>query len=203
MMSEVGMSEVGCRKWDVGSALGMVEPGRYALVMGNTTKVLVNAILGSWAMQRDYAARLTADLSEADMVSQPVPGVVMNHPAWVFSHLSLYPPTLVAMLRGAKEGEFADPIKSPYGKDSRPTGDAAAYRPKRELLAAYFAGHDELARELEGADPAVLARPIPLARWEKRFPCIADALVHLMLDHEAGHLGQVSAWRRAGGRAAV
>lgn len=189
--------------WDVGRALGMVDPGRYALVMGNTTKVLVNAILGSWAMQRDYAARLTADLSDADMTSQPVPGAVLNHPAWVFSHLSLYPPVLTAILRGAKEGEFADPIKSPYGKDSRPVADAAVYRPKRELLAAYFAGHDELARVLSETDASLLARPIPLARWQQRFPLVADALVHLMLDHEAGHLGQVSAWRRAGGRAAV
>ncbi|MBX3407047.1 MAG: DinB family protein [Phycisphaeraceae bacterium] len=169
----------------------------------NETRVLVGAILNSWAAQRDYAARLTADLSDADMRSQPVPGVVMNHPAWVFSHLSLYPPVLTAILRGANEGEFADPIKSPFGKDSRPVSDRAAYLPKQELLAAYFAGHDGLAQALEGADASALARPIPLKRWEKRFPLVADALVHLMLDHEAGHLGQVSAWRRAGGRAAV
>ncbi len=171
--------------------------------MTDPCRVLIDAILASWAKQRDYAARLTADLSDADMTHQPVPGVVMNHPAWVFSHLSLYPPTLCAILRGGREGEFPDPIRSPYGKDSRPVADAAAYKPKRELLAAYFDGHDELARVLGQTDPAVLARPIPLARWTQRFPLVADALVHLMLDHEAGHLGQVSAWRRAGGRAAV
>jgi hypothetical protein len=185
--------------FDFGTASAM----RYAPFMSNAATVLVSAILGSWAKQRDYAARLVADLSESDMVSQPVSGVVMNHPAWVFSHLSLYPPTLCAILRGAREGEFADPIKSPFGKDSKPVADAAAYLPKAALMAEYFAGHDELAGVLAGSDAAALARPIPLKRWEQRFPLVADGLVHLMLDHEAGHLGQISAWRRAGGRAAV
>lgn len=171
--------------------------------MSNTGHVLIDAILGSWAKQRDYAARLVADLSDSDMVSQPVAGVVMNHPAWVFSHLSLYPPTLSAILRGAREGEFADPIKSPFGKDSKPVGEAGAYLPKAALMAQFFDGHDELAAVLAATDAAALARPIPLKRWEQRFPRVADALVHLMLDHEAGHLGQVSAWRRAGKRPSV
>jgi hypothetical protein len=171
--------------------------------MSNAATVLVDAILGSWAKQRDYASRLVADLSDEDMVGQPVEGVVMNHPAWVFSHLSLYPPTLSAILRGAREGEFADPINSRFGKDSKPVADAAAYLPRGELLAGYFDGHDELAAVLGIVSSAVLSQPIPLKRWEQRFPLVADAVVHLMLDHESGHLGQVSAWRRAGGRKAV
>jgi len=186
---------------DVG--FGAAPTMRYAPFMSNAATVLVSAILGSWAKQRDYAMRLVADLSDAEMVSQPVSGVVMNHPAWVFSHLTLYPPTLSAILRGAREGEFADPIKSPFGKDSKPVGDAAAYLPKAELIAKYLDGHDELAAILAMVNSAVLGQTIPLKRWEQRFPLVADALVHLMLDHEAGHLGQISAWRRAGGRAAV
>jgi len=171
--------------------------------MSSGAHVLVEAILGSWAKQRDYAARLVSDLSDADMVSQPIPGITMNHPAWVFSHLALYPPTLSAVLRGAREGEFADPIKSPFGKDSRPTADAAAYLPKAELMAQFFDGHDELAAVLTAVSGSAFAQPIPLKRWEQRFPRVADALIHLMLDHEAGHLGQISAWRRAGGRPVV
>ncbi len=171
--------------------------------MSKATSILVGAILGSWAKQRDYAARLVEDLSDEDMVSQPVADVVMNHPAWVFSHLSLYPPTLSAILRGAREGEFADPIRSPFGKDSRPVGERSAYLPKGALMASFFDGHDELAAVLNAVHGEALAQPIPLKRWEQRFPRVADALVHLMLDHEAGHLGQVSAWRRAGGRSAV
>ncbi|MBX3357362.1 MAG: DinB family protein [Phycisphaeraceae bacterium] len=161
---------------------------------------LVSAILRTWDRQRDYAARLVADLSNADMVSQPVPGVTMNHPAWVFSHISVYPPVLAAILQGQS---FEDPIKHRYGRDSRPLNDIAEYPRKAALMDTYLRLHDELARVLEQAESAVLAAPIPLERWKQRFPYVGDAIVHLMIDHESGHLGQVSAWRRAGRRPSV
>ncbi|MGE3109186.1 MAG: DinB family protein [Phycisphaerales bacterium] len=164
------------------------------------TRILLDAILRTWDKQRDYAHRLTADLSDADLVSQPVPGVVMNHPAWVFSHIGLYPPVLTKILRAEP---FDDPARSPYGKESRPSSRTADYPPKQALLGAYFRDHDLLARTLEATDQQFLAQPVPLERWKPRFPYIADLVVHLMIDHEMGHLGQVSAWRRAGGRPSV
>jgi len=164
------------------------------------SKVLIDAILRTWERQRDYAERLVADLSDEDMVSQPVPGVVMNHPAWVYSHIGLYPPVLAAILR---EQPFDDPAKSPYGKESKPLADIHAYARKPMLIAEYLRDHDDLAEALSNADEKILAKPIPLERWKPRFPFVADAVVHLMIDHEMGHLGQVSAWRRAGKRAAV
>ncbi len=161
---------------------------------------LVPAILRCWAAQRDYAARLVADLSDADMISQPVRGVVLNHPAWTFGHLGIYAPVLSAILEGRS---FEDPIKHKYGRESRPVNDAAAYPPKSELMAGYLRDHDVLAQVLERTAASRLADPIPLERWRPRWPSVADAVVHLMIDHESTHLGQVSAWRRAGGRPAV
>lgn len=161
---------------------------------------MIAGILRSWQYQRDYAVKLVADLSEADMVSQPVPGVVMNHPAWVYGHCGIYPPVLAAMLEGEP---FEDPIKHRYGRDSKPSPNRADYPSKNVIVAEFLNGHDRLAAVLERVDPTVVARPIPLERWKQRFPTIADAVAHLMLEHEAGHLGQVSAWRRAGGRPAV
>lgn len=161
---------------------------------------LIPAILRSWAHQRDYAQRLVADLSDEDMVAQPVRGVTMNHPAWTLSHLSAYPPVLAAILRAEP---FEDPKSHPFGRDSRPTSDLAAYPRKEALLLTYFAAHDDLALTLLHADAAVLDRPTPLDRWLPRWPKIADAVVHLMIDHESTHLGQLSAWRRAGNRPSV
>jgi hypothetical protein len=161
---------------------------------------LIAGILRSWSYQRDYAVKLVADLSAADMVSQPVPGIVMNHPAWVYGHCGIYPPVLAAMLEGKS---FEDPIKHKYGRDSRPTANRDDYPSKADIVGSFLAGHDHLATVLERVDPGVLARPIPLERWKQRFPTIADAIAHLMLEHEAGHLGQVSAWRRAGRRPPV
>ena len=161
---------------------------------------LVGAVLRSWSHQRDYAQRLVADLSDEEMVSQPVPGVVMNHPAWVLSHLSAYPPVLTAILRGEP---FEDPKDHPFGRESRPVSDIGAYPRKEALLLGYFRDHDALARTLEAVGGEVLEREVPLERWRARWPRVADAVVHLMIDHESAHLGQVSAWRRAGGRPSV
>ena len=157
---------------------------------------LVSSLLLSWSNQRDYAQKLVADLSDADMVSQPVAGVVMNHPAWTLGHLSPYPPVLSAILKGE---EFVDPLNSKYGRGTKPVGDVGAYPAKAALVAEYLAGHDLLARTIESVDAAVMAKPIPLARWKERFPRVGDAVLYLMLSHEGAHLGQLSAWRRAGG----
>jgi hypothetical protein len=131
--------------------------------------VLMGAIVRTWARQREYAARLTDDLSDTDILSQPVPGVVMNHPAWVFGHLSAYSPVLAAIPRGQR---FSDQLEHRYGRGSRPLSNAADYPAKDEFLAAYFRGHDELEGELARSDLAVLGLKIPLARWEARFPLI-------------------------------
>ena len=47
-----------------------------------------NAIVAQWRELREVAANLVADLTDEQMVGQPVAGVTMNHPAWVLSHLS-------------------------------------------------------------------------------------------------------------------
>ena len=161
---------------------------------------LISSLLLSWSNQRDYAQRLVTDLTDADMLSQPVPGVTMNHAAWTLGHLSPYPPVLAAILTGEP---FTDPLNSPYGRGSKPVSDPTAYPPKAKLVAEYLAGHDLLASTLEAIDSEVMAQPIPLARWKDRFPRIGDAVLYLMLSHEGAHLGQLSAWRRAGGRPAV
>lgn len=164
------------------------------------SRILIDATVRTWAKQRDYAQRLVADLSDEEMTSQPVPGVVMNHPAWVFSHIGLYPSVLAKILR---EEPFEDPILSRFGKDSKPSSNRGDYAPKDALMGRYFRDHDEVGEVLQGVDERVLEKPVPLERWTARFPYIADLVAHLMINHEMGHLGQVSAWRRAGGRPAV
>ncbi len=161
---------------------------------------LVDLLLRSWSQHRDYAARMTADLSDPDMVAQPVRGVVMNHPAWVLGHLSAYPPVLTAMLSRFKPD---DPKDHPFGKDSKPLSDMSVYGTKESIVGDYFRVHDELAATMGRVDPVVLHDPIGVDRWRERFPTVAHAAFYLMTTHEATHLGQLSAWRRAGGRPAV
>lgn len=164
------------------------------------TGQLVSLLLRSWSQQRDYAARLLADLSGDDMIAQPIAGVTMNHPAWIVGHLSAYPPALTAMLRGKTP---TDPKDHPCGRGSKPINDRSGYPPWQEHMDLYFRLHDELDVALREVDISVLDGPIRIERWRERFPTIAHACVYLMTTHEATHLGQLSAWRRACGRPAV
>jgi len=157
-------------------------------------------LLAQYKQNGEYAERLVADLSPAEMIAQPVPGVTMNHPAWVLAHLAAYPPVLTAMLEG---GTPEDPATHRYGRHSRPLDDAGEYPPKDALVAHFLTVRHTLAEAFDGAEVDRLGSPVTLERWRERWPSIWHACVTLMTTHEATHLGQLSAWRRAGGRPAV
>jgi hypothetical protein len=160
----------------------------------------IDTTIRAWHDMRDYAQRLVADLSDGDMVSQPVPGVVMNHPAWVLSHLNIYAPVLTAILRGRP---FEDPKTHRFGMGSKPLADAGAYLPRQRLIDEFVTGYDEAAEALKNLTERDLAAETPLERWRPRFPRIIDLPGQFFVKHNATHLGQISAWRRAGGRPAV
>lgn len=157
-------------------------------------------VLQSFKEMGGYAERLVADLSPEEMTAQPVAGVTMNHPAWVLSHLSAYPPVLTTMLRGETPD---DPINHRYGRNSSPVGDAGEYPPKDALMAHYLTVRHGLAEAFTQATIDVLGVPPLIERFRPRWPSLWHACVALMTHHEATHLGQLSAWRRAGGRPAV
>lgn len=154
---------------------------------------LLSAISTVWARNGAYAARLAGDLAPAQFLAQPVPGVVMNHPAWILSHLLIYKSTAARVLRAEP---FDDPVTHPHGPKSSPLADASAYLAPTELLRAYESAHQEAARALADAPGDLPARPVPLERWRAMAPDIGTLLLTLMVKHESHHLGQLSAWRR-------
>ena len=153
-----------------------------------------------WPEIRDYALRLVDDLAQDDMIAQPVSGVVMNHPSWILSHLAVYAPMCANMFRGVPAD---DPLHSPYGRDSRPKPDGGAYLPKDKLVAAFRDGYNDAADALRVMDPARLGEPTPIERFLPRFPTIGHLPIQFLVKHTSLHLGQLSAWRRAGGRPPV
>jgi len=157
-------------------------------------------ILASWGAQRSYALALVDDLDDGEMLGQPVPGVVMNHPAWELSHLNVYMPVMMTMLDG---GVPDDPIDHKHGRKSKPLDDPKAYLPKDRLVAKYTELHEQTEEAFRYAEREALSAATPISRFAERFPTVAHVAVHLMLKHEATHLGQLSAWRRAGGRPMV
>ncbi|MFZ2875641.1 MAG: DinB family protein [Phycisphaerales bacterium] len=148
------------------------------------------AIRISWVRNASYALRLVEDVPAERFVN----GLPLNHPAWIFSHLNAYAQIAIALARGQA---FADPADHRYGAKSEPTPDPADYEPKSALLTAWSRLHDDGAQALDLASDAALAAPTPLGRWRTLHPTVGDMLVTLMVKHESGHLGQLSAWRRS------
>ena len=163
---------------------------------------LIEGLLFSWQKNKDYGQRLVTDLSEEQMVVQPNPGArsVMNHPAWVFSHLNAYHPVIVSIIKGES---FEDPAQHRFGMKSKPEADRSIYASKDELVQAYVQGHDDVTAALTGATDAVFDHTIDLPRWKPVLPNAGIALPYLMLLHENTHLGQLSAWRRVQGLPSV
>ena len=160
--------------------------------------VMIDGLLLGWNRNLDYAKRLLADLPEERMAYQPA--VNMNHPAWVFSHMNLYHPIIVAMLLGRP---FEDPKGHRFGMQSKPLQDASLYAPKVTLITDYERGHNDVADALRTAGHEALERETPLERWRSAMPKIGIVLPYLMLVHESTHLGQVSVWRRVQGMPSV
>lgn len=138
---------------------------------------------------------LVADIADDDFCRQPVAG--MNHPAWILGHLA-YALDRHATFVGAQQ-HYAD-WQDLFGKGSTPTDDASKYPAKEELIAAWHGAIDRVIAGVQAATPEELAKPNEYVRPEA-LPTLGDFLTFSMTGHTATHLGQLSAWRRADGRA--
>ena len=163
---------------------------------------VIEGYLFAWNKNLEYAPKLVADLSDEQMVAQPAPDhdAPANHPAWVLSHLNVYLPIMASIIKGE---QFEDPKEHKFGMQSKPQASRDLYASSEELLQTFVAGHEQVAELLGNADDSVFATPIKLPRWEKVMPTASFALPYLMFNHENGHLGQVSAWRRIQGLPSV
>ena len=161
---------------------------------------IASAIMITWRRNGAYALRLVGDLTPEQWTAQPVQGRTLNHPAWVFSHLNVYTPICTSMLMSRG---FADPIDHPFGQKSEVQNNPGVYAASAMLASEFARLHEEAERALAAAPAEVFAAANPLERWRAMHPTIGDMLVTLMVKHESGHLGQLSAWRRAIGLARV
>lgn len=162
---------------------------------------IIDGLLFAWKKNLDYGPKLVADLTDEQMIFQPVSvGAPANHPAWIFSHLNVYLPVIAAVIQG---NEFEDPKPHKFGMQSKPESDASLYDSKETLVNAFVAGHERVAELLSQQGEAALSHQILLPRWQSNMPTSAIALPYLMFNHENMHLGQLSAWRRIQGLPSV
>jgi hypothetical protein len=146
-----------------------------------------------------YAGKLVADLNDDQMCAQPVAGRVMNHAAFTLGHLAWASDAAIRYL--GSEPQLSD-WKDLVGMGSQPQADRSKYPLKDALLKALDGAHSRLVAALPKATAEIMAQPAP-ERMRGRFPTVGHLLLGLMTAHEATHLGQLSAWRRALGLPSV
>ena len=147
-----------------------------------------------------YAKHLLADVADEQMNEQPV--TKLNPPVWIIGHLAITTDLgleLLGLPRAAPK-EWHDL----FDTGTVPSPEPGLYPPKAEMLAGYEAAHRRLDDAVrKHARPESLDRANPFDTLRPTMPTLADLMAHLLTTHEATHLGQLSAWRRAMGLAEV
>jgi len=159
-----------------------------------------------YAWNLKYAHVLVADLSQAQCTQSCGPGHE-NHPAWTIGHLVTGSDILAEDLgleRQSPDGWRELFERRGPGDPRLPTLERSAYPPMNVLLAEFERQHVRVENAwramLAAAHSADSILTAPLAwRFDDALPTLSDAVVFLAVSHEAMHLGQLAAWRRACG----
>ena len=157
--------------------------------------MLFDLIRPTYDFALTYANKLVHDIPDDQLATQPIPGRVMNHAAFLLGHLAWANDNGVRFL--GLEPKLAD-WKDLCGMGAKPVADRTRYPSKEALLAALADAHARLADAVAKATPETLAAPAP-EPMRHRFPTLAPFYTGLMTAHYANHNGQLSAWRRACG----
>lgn len=167
---------------------------------------LARIIASSGSTTPIYAERLMVGVTPAMFARFARPGgsvLKANHAAFVFGHLSLYPPRIMDRLsqrRGATELPASYEPLFKNGAECQDDPTATIYPPMEELTKRFFDGYKLALTAIAEADDAVFAQPNPAeGRMRELFPTIGSMLIFYVCGHTQNHLGQISTWRRAMG----
>ena len=156
---------------------------------------MIQHLLFAYEMNLKRAVQIVDDIAEEQMAAQP--SGVVNHPAWTLGHLASTSNSLAGML--GLPSTFPEAWRDSFRMGGTPSADRADYPSKAELVAQLRAQHERVTQAVAAADAEQLGRRTPNPRLSERFPTVGDFTAALMTNHEAGHIGQLAAWRRAMG----
>lgn len=166
---------------------------------------IASIIIPGTKIVRAYAERLVKDIPSEKFARTPEVGgitIVLNHPAFNFGHLSLYPGRLVPFLAIEASGLTVPATYEDLFKDGTPCVDDVAcdhYPSKDEILATFFSRYETLLTRLVDVPDSVFLASMEDPKRKERFPTNGAFAAYLLSAHLNGHLGQVSAWRRCMG----
>lgn len=154
------------------------------------------AICDALGIAMRYAGMLAKDIPAEKFGHMPHPS--MNHPAFCYGHLSLYPNYVLEMidrsdLVAAKEG-WSELFEAPtpcVEQDGR-------YPEKDEILQHFTERHETVATAMREVSDDVLAREHD-GYFKGKIATNGGVANFMLASHTMMHLGQVSAWRRAVG----
>lgn len=158
---------------------------------------MVEAIIKQYDFNLAFANKLVEDVREEQMTVIPSKGLE-NHPAFTLGHLV----SGSAMTVEDLGGEFIMPkgwkelfLRNGPG-DPRQPSQNEKYPAKDELLTELEKQHNKVKKGLLAATEEQLSAPIKW-RFGRFMPTLFDAVLFMCVNHEAMHLSQLSAWRRA------
>lgn len=162
----------------------------------------IEHIIRQYDFNLKYAKALVQDISDEQMTTVPSKGLD-NHPAFTLGHLI----SGSAMLAEDLSGEFEMPDnwvelfsrKGP-GDPRKPDLDTSKYPPKQLLLKELNNQHNKVKQLLVQMNPDDLTGNLSW-RFSNHMPTLMDLVFFMCINHEAMHLGQLAAWRRAMGLA--
>ena len=167
-----------------------------------TTEIFAKFILPTAHQMYTYAHNLLVGIQTCDFARCPLIDQLplkMNHPAFTYGHLALYPGLILEMIELRYEDARAPENYYQLFKNGAPClddRDGMTYPPMDEIVRVFTAGYQLLLERCVTARDEVLLQATPGERVA-RFPVKGSFLTYLLTSHVASHLGQVSAWRRA------
>lgn len=144
-----------------------------------------------------YGMELAKEIPAEQFAHTPQPN--MNHPAWSYGHLALYPERGFKLMGREDLAQEDEAWNALFKAGVECDADASKYPGKDELLERFKSRHELVAELLPGVPDSVFAADLPIPEMADFFPKIGHALHFLFANHVMMHLGQVSTWRRAMG----
>jgi hypothetical protein len=159
---------------------------------------ILNHVLAVYRFNLVRWKLLTDDIKDDEFTLQPAG---LNHPAWIIGHVTSAREWVKDFLHLADRPGWNGPAwLEKFNRGTNISPERSKYPTKAELLAALEAMHQEVETAVLKLSEADFTRDTPDPRIRQMFPKVGDILVGLMTTHEAFHMGQLSAWRRATGR---
>ena len=156
-----------------------------------------------------YGKKLLTDISPDQFARKPFQDgkiTPINHPAFQYGHLGLYPERIAGLLKLPNER-----VKSPAGfrelfvkgTACQDDSDGNIY-PRMQIIVDHFiSSHEAILEMLQDLPDSAYYEINAEEATKERFGMVGSFVIYLLTAHADTHFGQVCAWRRCVGLQAV